>query len=110
LGGGYYWWQRLHPALPPGILFGNGRLGADEINIDTRYATRILEILVDEGDLVKANRAAANTLIKSTPEPHDGNGSGLVPTDGFRLSSHRTLFALAAARLLLPALLSERGT
>jgi HlyD family secretion protein len=58
-GGGYYWWQRLHPLLPPGIVFGNGRLEADEINIDTKYAARIAEILVDEGDLVKAGQVVA---------------------------------------------------
>jgi len=58
-GGGYYWWQRLHPPLPPGIAFGNGRLEADEINIDTKYAARILQILADEGDLVKAGQVVA---------------------------------------------------
>lgn len=58
-GGGYYWWQRLHPALPPGIFFGNGRLESDEINIDTKYAARIGEILADEGDLVKAGQVVA---------------------------------------------------
>jgi HlyD family secretion protein len=57
--GGYYWWQQLHPALPPGIAFGNGRLEADEINIDTKYAARIGEILADEGDLVKAGQVVA---------------------------------------------------
>ena len=59
VGGAYYWWQRLHPALPPGIFFGNGRLEADEINIDTKYAARIGEILADEGDLVKAGQVVA---------------------------------------------------
>jgi len=58
-GGAYYWWQQLHPALPPGIVFGNGRLEADEINIDTKYAARIGEILADEGDLVKAGQVVA---------------------------------------------------
>jgi HlyD family secretion protein len=58
-GGGYFWWQRLHPALPPGIVFGNGRLEADEINIDTKYAARIAEIKVDEGDPVKAGQVVA---------------------------------------------------
>ncbi len=58
-GGAYYWWQRVHPPLPPGIVFGNGRLEADEINIDTKYAARIAEILVDEGDLVKAGQVVA---------------------------------------------------
>jgi HlyD family secretion protein len=57
--GGYYWWQRLHPALPLGIVFGNGRLEADEINIDTKYAARILQILADEGDMVKAGQVLA---------------------------------------------------
>jgi HlyD family secretion protein len=58
-GGAYYWWQRMHPPLPPGIVFGNGRLEADEINIDTKYAARIAEIDVDEGDLVKAGQVVA---------------------------------------------------
>jgi HlyD family secretion protein len=58
-GAAYYWWQRLHPPLPPGIVFGNGRLDSDEINIDTKYAARILEILADEGDLVKAGQVVA---------------------------------------------------
>ena len=58
-GGAYFWWQRLHPAVPAGIVFGNGRLEADEINIDTKYAARIAEILVDEGDLVKAGQVVA---------------------------------------------------
>jgi len=57
--GAYYWWQRLHPPLPPGIAFGNGRLEADEINIDTKYAGRIAEMLADEGYLVKAGQVVA---------------------------------------------------
>ena len=63
LGGGaagaFYWWQALHPRLPAGIAFGNGRLEADEINIDTKYAARIGEMLADEGDLVKAGQVVA---------------------------------------------------
>jgi HlyD family secretion protein len=58
-GGAYYWWQQLHPPLPPGIAFGNGRLDSDEINIDTKYAARILQILADEGALVKAGQVVA---------------------------------------------------
>ena len=63
LGGGgataVYWWQRLHPPLPAAIVYGNGRLEADEINIDTKYAARIAEILADEGDMVKAGQVVA---------------------------------------------------
>ena len=57
--GAYYWWQRLHPPLPSGIAYGNGRLEADEINIDTKYAARIAEILADQGTLVKAGQVVA---------------------------------------------------
>jgi HlyD family secretion protein len=55
----YYWWQKLHPQLPVGIAFGNGRIEADEIDIDTKFAGRIAEILADEGDMVKAGQAVA---------------------------------------------------
>ena len=42
------------PPLPPGIVLGNGRLEADEIDIDTKFAGRIAKLLADEGDMVKA--------------------------------------------------------
>ncbi len=58
-GAAYYGWQRLHPAVPAGIAFGNGRLEADQINIDTKYAARIAEMLADQGDLVKAGQVVA---------------------------------------------------
>jgi HlyD family secretion protein len=58
-GGGYAWWHATRTALPAGIAFGNGRLEADEIDIDTKYAGRIAEISADEGDLVKAGQVVA---------------------------------------------------
>ena len=42
--GGYYWWQHVRSQIPPGIAYGNGRLEADAINIDTKYAGRIAEL------------------------------------------------------------------
>jgi len=64
-GASYYWWQHLHAQLPAGIAFGNGRLEADEIDIDTKYAGRIAEILADEGDLVKAGQVVAHGHARS---------------------------------------------
>ena len=58
-GGGYYWWQHVRSQLSPGIAYGNGRLEADAINIDTKYAGRIAEMLADEGDIVKAGQVVA---------------------------------------------------
>ena len=58
-GGGLYWWLNRSPALPPGIAFGNGRIEALEIDIDTKFAGRISEILADAGDMVKAGQVVA---------------------------------------------------
>lgn len=54
-----YWWVHSGPGLPPGIAWGNGRLEADEIDIDTKFAGRILTLFTDEGDLVRAGQVVA---------------------------------------------------
>src|SRR6516165_2686353 len=58
-GGGFSWWQHSRSELPPGIASGNGRIEADEIDIDTKFAGRIAEILADQGDMVKAGQIVA---------------------------------------------------
>jgi hypothetical protein len=45
--------------LPPGIAWGNRRIEADQIDIDSKFAGRIAEILADEGDMVKAGQVVA---------------------------------------------------
>jgi multidrug efflux pump subunit AcrA (membrane-fusion protein) len=54
--GGGYWWLHRPPGLPLGIAFGNGRLEADEIDIDTKFAGRVARLDVDEGDVVVAGQ------------------------------------------------------
>lgn len=57
---GYLAWQALvAPDLPDGIAKGNGRIEAVEIDIATKIAGRIREILVDEGDFVTAGQVLA---------------------------------------------------
>ncbi len=58
-GTGFYWWQQSQSQLPAGIAFGNGRIEADEIDIDTKFAGRIAEMLADEGDMVTAGQVVA---------------------------------------------------
>src|SRR5450756_2010004 len=58
-GAAFYWWQHSQSQLPPGIAWGNGRIEADEIDIDTKFAGRIAEMLADEGDMVKAGQIVA---------------------------------------------------
>ena len=58
--GGYFLWQILKPgSLPDGIAGGNGRIEAVEIDIATRSAGRIREILANEGDFVTAGQVIA---------------------------------------------------
>ena len=57
--GGTYWWLHRTPGLPPGFAYSNGRLEANEIDIDTKFAGRIAERLVDEGDMVKKGQVVA---------------------------------------------------
>ena len=54
-----YWWKQSQSQLPPGIAWGNGRIEADEIDIDTKFAGRIAELFADEGDMVKAGQIIA---------------------------------------------------
>jgi HlyD family secretion protein len=58
-GGGLYWWRQAHTGLPPGIAWSNGRIEADEVDIDTKFAGRIAKLFVDEGDLVHPGQVVA---------------------------------------------------
>jgi HlyD family secretion protein len=65
-GAAYFVWNRLQPpALPPGIASANGRIEATDIDIATKIAGRIKEILVDEGDFVTAGQVLVkmDTLV-----------------------------------------------
>jgi HlyD family secretion protein len=52
-------WHARQFQLPAGIAVGNGRLEADEIDIDTKFAARIAALYVNEGDFVRAGQALA---------------------------------------------------
>jgi len=52
-------WTRAHPPLPVGISSGNGRIEADQIDIDTKFAGRVSELLADIGDRVAPGQVLA---------------------------------------------------
>ena len=54
-----YWVAHREPPLPPGIVWSNGRLEADEIDIDAKFAGRIATVLFDEGDIVHGGQVVA---------------------------------------------------
>jgi HlyD family secretion protein len=58
--GGYFAWQKLTgTGLPAGIASGNGRIEAIEVDISTKIAGRIREIMADEGDFVEQGQVLA---------------------------------------------------
>lgn len=50
---GYQYWRAQQNALPPGILSGNGRVEAKQVDVAAKEALRVKEILVKEGDLTQ---------------------------------------------------------
>ena len=60
IGLGLVLWRSLRPdGLPAGIVAGNGRIEATEIDIATKTAGRVIEIMAREGDFVKAGEVLA---------------------------------------------------
>lgn len=58
--GGYLLWRSLQPTpLPAGIASGNGRIEGTEIDVATKIAGRIAEVLVNEGEFVTAGQILA---------------------------------------------------
>ncbi len=57
--GGYNWWQNKTTSLPTGLASGNGRLESTEIDVATKNPGRLADILVGEGDWVKADEVLA---------------------------------------------------
>ncbi|WP_246514292.1 HlyD family secretion protein [Neoroseomonas soli] len=53
------WWVLTPEGLPVGIARGNGRVEAVEIDVSTKTAGRISEILVNEGDFVTVGQVVA---------------------------------------------------
>lgn len=57
--GGFAWWQSQLDGLPDYIARGNGRIEAEEVHVATKYAGRVAEVLVNEGDMVAAGQVLA---------------------------------------------------
>lgn len=60
IAGGIFVWLRFQqPALPDGFASGNGRIEATEVDVATKWAGRVKDVLASEGDLVEASQAVA---------------------------------------------------
>ena len=52
-------WLLRPSEVPNGFAMGNGRIEADEVGVATKYAGRVEQILVEEGELVGAGQQIA---------------------------------------------------
>lgn len=52
------WWADRSP-IPDGLAWGNGRVEAEEVDVATRLAGHVDQILVEEGELVEAGQELA---------------------------------------------------
>lgn len=55
----------------PGLVSGNGRIEATEVDIATKSAGRLGEVLVDEGDMVHAGQVLARMDLQSLQAQRD---------------------------------------
>jgi HlyD family secretion protein len=71
-GAGYFAWSRLHDTGPgPGFVSGNGRIEGTEIDVAAKLGGRVEDILVNEGDFVKAGQPLARMQIQSLQAQRD---------------------------------------
>lgn len=57
--GGFAWWKLRPVPLPPGFTMSNGRIEATQIDIATKLAGRVEDVLVNEGDFVEPGQIVA---------------------------------------------------
>ena len=83
----YFWWKsHQQPGLPAGIVSGNGRVEATQTDIAAKYAGRVKEILVREGDLVAAGQVLV-TLDTSELDAQLANAEAKVHESEAQLST-----------------------
>ncbi|NML28830.1 HlyD family secretion protein [Zoogloea dura] len=69
---GYYAWSALrNPGPDEGLVSGNGRIEATEVDVATKLAGRVEDILVREGDFVSAGQPLARMQIDSLQAQRD---------------------------------------
>ena len=75
---GYFSWQQYEASqLPAGIVGVNGRVEATQVDIATKIAGRVIEIVPHEGDIVSPGEVVALIDTSETmAELHQGAGRG----------------------------------
>jgi HlyD family secretion protein len=106
--GAYFWNQRHDKGAGDGLVSGNGRIEATEIDVATKLAGRVEEILVSEGEFVKAGQPLARMQVQSLQAQRDEAAArhqqavhavaGAQAQVALRESDHQAMQALVAQR------------
>jgi len=64
-GGAYAWTKHRHRGPGDGFVSGNGRLEATEIDVAAKLGGRVQDILVKEGDAVRAGQVLAHMQVRT---------------------------------------------
>ncbi len=105
----YFGWSNWQPKGPgAGFVSGNGRIEATEIDIATKLPGRVEEVLVSEGEFVKAGQTLARMQVQSLQAQRDEaiarlqqaqqGVSGAQAQVALRESDHQAVLALVMQR------------
>jgi HlyD family secretion protein len=105
----YYAWMTLRAKdQTPGLASGNGRIEATEIDVATKLAGRVADVLVAEGEFVKAGQPLARMEVQSLIAQRDEararqqqalhSVAGAQAQVALRESDHQAVQALVAQR------------
>ncbi|EPF74504.1 HlyD family secretion protein [Acinetobacter rudis] len=61
----YFIWQYMHKSDQDVLVSGNGRIEATEINVASKFAGQLEDVLVKEGDFVEAGQVLARIKIST---------------------------------------------
>lgn len=65
-GAGAWYLASRSRAVPPGFAYGNGRIEATQVDVATKAAGRVLDVLVEEGDFVRQGEVVAHMDVADT--------------------------------------------
>lgn len=106
---GYYGWTRLKPSGPgAGFVSGNGRIEATEIDVATKLAGRVSEILVGEGDFVAAGQPLAKMQIQVLEAQRDEANANRQQAINAVASAQAQVAVRESDKLAAQALVAQR--
>lgn len=102
-------WQHTDSAGPgEGFAKGNGRIEATEINVSTKLAGRVLDILVEEGEFVRGGQVLAHMQIDVLDAQRDEAMAQLRQAQNAIASARAQVTARQSEKVAAEAVVTQR--